>query len=71
MTPEERAKELIDKFIAVGCLFANAKACTLIFVEEMLRVCPIIDQYQSAFREEDEEMWETYWQKVKSEIENL
>ena len=55
MTPKEKAKELVDKFIA--------KQLALIAVDEMLNHLKII-------LEVDKKDFE-YWQEVKQEIELL
>ena len=75
MTPQKKAKELVDKFSAVPLLDSyEAKQCALIAVDEIIKVCPYI-------RHKD---WETleqlnaaniyfveYWNEVKQEIEKL
>lgn len=68
MTPQEKAKELIDIFL--GCLIKNqsyyihdcsaenqAKECALIVVDEILKNCY--------------EVMKPFWQEVKQEIELL
>lgn len=75
MTPKEKAEELVDKykpfvycFLGSGMLSNtldedvqnySAKRCTLIAVDEILKVLPDI-----------QELWD-YWAEVKSEIEKL
>lgn len=57
MTPQEKAKELVDKFSLVGLQQRNeGLACALICVDE------IIENYDTFL---------AYWQEVKKEIENL
>lgn len=57
MTPQEKAKELVDKFTVVGLQQRNeGLACALICVDE------IIENYNTTL---------AYWQEVKKEIENL
>jgi hypothetical protein len=57
MTPQEKAKELVDKFTVVGLQQRNeGLACALICVDE------IIENYDTFL---------AYWQEVKKEIENL
>lgn len=63
MTPEEKAKELVDKMGVYAVPNANgswqnAKQCALIAVFEIFEVVP------------DIELWE-YYVKVKQEIEKL
>ena len=58
MTPQEKAKELIDKFISIGCLFANANKCAIIAVDEILSI-------------QGDGLNIGYWQSVKTEINKL
>ena len=68
MTPKDKAKELIDRFLAVKKINPNAitrpynwqeaKQCALICVDEILdMVNPLKLEYD-------------YWEEVKQEIEN-
>lgn len=74
MTPKEKAKELVDKFMAIKSMklsdysliyYPFAKLCALIAVDEILE-----DNV-------DDMSWELfdirieYWQEVKQEIEKL
>jgi len=64
-TPEEKAKELVDKFTEYPILFCDAKDCAKIVVDEaidILRVLPYGMEYLSNI---------DYWEEVKQEIENL
>jgi hypothetical protein len=57
MNPQEKAKELVDKFTVVGLQQRNeGLACALICVDE------IIENYDTTL---------AFWQEVKKEIENL
>jgi len=57
MTPQEKAKELLDKFINVPLLDSyEAKQCALIAVDEII---PLVGRYSD------------YWDEVKQEIEKL
>jgi hypothetical protein len=57
MSPQEKAKELVEKFSLVGLQQRNeGLACALICVDE------IIENYDTFL---------AYWQEVKKEIENL
>ena len=68
MTPQQQAKELVDKFYRFASsgktdshiiLMSNAKECALICVEEIINLCA-------------EGLSETkYWQSVKEEINKL
>ncbi len=63
MTPQEKAKELVDKFINdVGVISTRrAKQCAIIAVDEILSNKSIIKT-----------IWDIeFWQEVKSEIEKL
>lgn len=66
MTPQQKAKELVDKFSVVGLQQRNeGVACALIAVEEILDVIKIIPygmQYLSA---------RDYFEEVKEELEKL
>ena len=81
MTPKEKGKELINKHYE--CLLKNdhlqsyetAKQCTLITLEEVLKVCPL-DKYDNLTSELTPEdvglhLFEEYWHEVKKEIELL
>jgi hypothetical protein len=58
MTPQDKAKELVDKFTVVGLQQRNEGiACALIAVDEVLNV---IDNFEMI-----------YWEQVKQEIEKL
>ena len=59
MTPKEKAKELIDKYLNADYTDINihgAKQCALIAVDEILEECRIGMDW--------------YWQEVKEEINN-
>jgi hypothetical protein len=60
MTPKEKAKDLLDKYLDLDfhLYLENAKQCALIAVDEFINNCTDID------------IWE-YWQEVKQEIEKL
>ena len=68
MTPKEKAKELVEKYLKYtwknpqDLMFLDAKECALIYVDEMLNE---IKTYMGSFRITREE----YWQQVKQEIE--
>jgi hypothetical protein len=64
MTPKEKAKELIEKFMfnCRECDYEdNAKQCALIAVDEILDINSVDKDYELS----------NYWQEVKQEIENL
>jgi len=67
MTPQEKAKELVDKMLY--CYQGHideytAKQCALIAVDELIEVA-------SDYCDYDETVTKEYWQEVKQEIENL
>ena len=65
MSPQEKAKELVDKFSVVGLQQRNeGVACAFIAVDEIIHV---IDWHE--FETPNEEL--NYWNKVKEEIELL
>ncbi len=74
MTPEEKAKELVEKFISPTKVYHehlgwvnyldSAKECALIAVDEILNSIVIIDLTAA-------ENQFTYWEEVKQEIEKL
>jgi predicted proteasome-type protease len=71
MTPKEKAKELIDKFLEIGQPYGasripRAKQCALIAVDEILQanLSTGIDTDKMIVDYE-------YWQEVKNEIEKL
>ena len=65
MTPQEKAKELVDKFDGVGLQMRNeAIACALIAVDE---ICEAINWHE--FEVPNEEF--NYWNRVKLEIQRL
>ena len=70
MTPQEKAKELVDKFRNEFNwvekdhdvdLYRDTKQCALIAVDEILKIT-WVDKFLSV---------EDYWQQVKHEIEKL
>ena len=75
MTPEEKAGELISKFIYPQKAFNElaktkvAKECALIAVDEILNIIPCYEEYGSngwVLIDNSE-----YWEEVKKEIEKL
>lgn len=67
MTAKEKATELVDRFIAAGCLFANAKHCAIIAVDE------IINAHPSLWKSDGTNLFTPlkYWTDVKKEINSL
>lgn len=75
MSPREKAKELIDKYIPLSSNWdekygwtddtKRAKRCALIYVDE------ILNNEQNTMRGISEDLHDEYWERVKKEIENL
>jgi len=77
MTPAEKAKELIDKFLLEitgvdrysynvdSMNVFSAKQCALIAVDE------IIKEYGTYYKVEVDGKYVSYWKEVKQEIEKL
>ncbi len=65
MTPKEKAKELIDKFLVAYDNEPIAIKSALIAVEEIKEVVSLCIPYK------DEKSYIDYWQQVKHEINNL
>ena len=63
MTPQEKAKELVDKFIQTNGNAFFAKECALIAVDEIIKYSPNkpIEEYDPI----------EYFNKVKQEIKNI
>jgi hypothetical protein len=75
MTPKEKAKELVDKFMAIKSMklsdysliyYPFAKQCALIAVDEIILSNPHSNPFNT-------DVYSTmgYWQEVKQELENL
>ena len=62
MNHKEKARELVDRFISAGCLFANAKKCALICIDEIIKTFEVENLLPNSF---------DYWNKVKQEIKKL
>lgn len=73
MTPQEKAKELFDKYSSVSNKMADysiiygptAKLHALITADEILQADWFIENKQNY------DSWVVYWQEVKQEIEKL
>ena len=74
MTPQEKAKELVEKFLTIKCYntrpielsISQAKQCSLIAVDEILKESSndTIHLYRNGVSDNE------YWQQVKQEIIN-
>lgn len=65
MTPKEKAKKLINRFLDSDNIIFNiegAKECALITVDEIVKQLEQYGYYKSLM---------TYWESVKQEIEKL
>lgn len=64
MTPQEKAKQLVDKMKRALCNndTFNAKQCALIAVDEMIKTAEIFDYCETMVK---------YYNEVKTEIETL
>ena len=63
MTPQEKAKQLVDKFTVVGLQQRNEGIqCALIAVDEILETVVVYDDISKDYE---------FWKKVKKEIEKL
>ena len=70
-TPQEKAKELVDKFSVVGLQQRNEGIeCALIAVDEILKIIPQ-NEYMEDRGEFNENRELIYWKEVKEEIEKL
>jgi hypothetical protein len=65
MTPEEKAKELVDKFIPEeeSIEFSHVKQCALICVDEIIEALE-----HNSWQNKD---WVNFYDEVKQEIEKL
>lgn len=80
MTPEEKAKEIYNKFYGIPLYIKTIKQCCNIVVDEILESqpcypsnvdwddCGATHQY---YYETQREEADKYWQEVKQEIEKL
>jgi hypothetical protein len=69
MSPQEKAKELVDKFTVVGLQQRNEGIqCALIAVDEIVKE---IQCNEFDFQSHVPMSVYTYWKNVKHEIENL
>ena len=65
MTPKEKAKELIDKFMPHSSGDSNnneTKECALIAIDEIMKVVSFYNDTQAEYY---------YWEEVQEEIEKL
>jgi hypothetical protein len=68
MAPQEKAKELVDKFSNIALLDSyEAKLCALIAVDEMIKELDILIIEDMDYKK----IMLKYWHNVKQEIEKL
>ena len=72
MTPQEKAKELVDKMSSIDELFGDigvheAKQCAIIAVDELIRIAPWGSDIDGEIEDDSKE----YYIEVKTEIEKL
>ena len=68
MTPKEKAQEIFDKMDNISLTTASAQQCALVAVDE------ILTSKQTAYPNQVIELGQvfySYWQEVKTELENL
>lgn len=80
MTPKEKAKELVDKFLYANkghfyqeCPLEDleaAKECALVAVDEILKILPT-NEYLEDLRKYIENRERVYYKEVKQEIEKI
>jgi hypothetical protein len=70
MTPQEKARELVDKFYNEVKYMERAKKCALIAVDEIIQQWEVIDTYIADFGGKLNQSLK-YWQQVKQEIQAL
>ena len=66
LTPKEKAKELVDRFLQRRYTDEDSKECALICVDEVLKNSLQLPVLLSTAVSE-----EIYWEEVKQEIEKL
>ena len=78
MTPEEKAKELVDKMYMLDdpngnypMCFDIAKECSLVAVDEILDVTKRPTYNQDNWNEITGFRYDKFWEEVKHEIEKL
>lgn len=69
MTPKEKAKEIINKFLKTGMMIRQAKECALICVYEVISSSPSLPILadNGSFGSDIEESTK-WWKEVKEEI---
>jgi hypothetical protein len=71
MTPQDKARELVEKFTLVGLQQRNEGIqCALISVEEILQFMKMDDDYTETASNANS-IWVNYFIEVKKEIEKL
>lgn len=83
MTPEEKAKEIVEKYRKITYIdeYGNenyerlslgaAKSFAIEEVKAVLKICPAADGFNPFLREDDSISFVDYYMKILTEIENL
>ena len=71
MTPEEKAKEMYNKFYGIPLYIKTIKQCCHIAVDEVINHLPENYSVVSSKGYPDTNRNLSYWQEVKQEIEKL
>ena len=75
LTPKEKAKELVDKFLKQSLWMYQAKGCALIAVDEILglwiQLFNTLKQETIISGKVELSATYVYWQEVKQEINNI
>ena len=69
MTPKDKAKELVEKFLEIDGYTPNAQASALICVEELKNSSTYISNVKSGSIK-NEETWD-FWDEVEQELKKL
>jgi hypothetical protein len=70
MTPQEKAKELVNKFSLNYYHLPNAKQCALTAVDEIIKFMEMDDEHNECLYFANSK-WVQYLMEVKQEIEKL
>ena len=71
MTPQEKAKELVNSYYKEIKYLERAKQCALIAVNEIIDALEKYDDRNDTFELQNMDGDFRYWDKVKQEIEKL
>lgn len=75
MNAQDKAKELVNKYLSTGMMITQAKQCAIVAVDEIILVCAFHDHTKKKYFEECNSFpdyhFSTYWIEVKQQIEKL